>query len=368
MLRMGDKQQSGADLSSSSEVKANNPKKKIIKYGMIVVIIVLVILGGIYWWWTRYDVSTDDAFTSGRAITISPHVSGYVTELLVNDNQFVHKGDVLLRIDNRDYQAALLQAEGNMERAKAQFIASQYTLEVAKKNYPGQLKAAQGQLEEAKAQLFKAKTDYVRQHNIARPATTQQAVDYATAAFNQAKADVAKAEGNLLIAMPVEANIGNANSRVSDQEGALKAAEAQLQKAKLNVEWTEIKAPHDGWISKRNVEQGNFVTAGQSLLSIVEPEIWVIANYKETQITDMRPGQKVKIAVDAYPFMNLKGHVDSIQAGTGSVFSAFPPENATGNYVKIVQRVPVKILIDQGLDPKLPLAMGLSVVPTVYTK
>lgn len=365
---MGDEQQSNKDSDFSSDKQSANPKKKIIKYGMILLLIVVLIMAGLYWWFTRYDVSTDDAFTSGRAITIAPHVNGYVTELLVNDNQFVHKGDVLLRIDNRDYQAAFLQAQGNLERAKAQFIASQFMLEVAKKNYPGQLKVAQGQLEDAKAQLFKAKTDYVRQHNIARPATTQQAVDYATAAFNQAKADVAKAEGNLLIAMPVEANIGNANSRVSDQEGALKAAQAQLQNAQLNVEWTEIRAPHDGWISKRNVEQGNYVTVGQSLLSIVEPEIWVTANYKETQITDMRPGQKVKIAVDAYPFMKLKGHVDSIQAGTGSVFSAFPPENATGNYVKIVQRVPVKILIDEGLDPKLPLAIGLSVVPTVYTK
>lgn len=358
------------DLDSSEEKKSTNPKnkKKAIRYIMFFIMIIVVILIGLYWWFTRNDVSTDDAFTAGRAITIAPHVNGYVTELLVNDNQFVHKGQVLLRIDSRDYKASLLQAQGNLERAKAQYLASQYLLEVAKKNYPGQLKVAEGQLEAAKAQLFKAKTDYVRQHNIARPATTQQAIDYATSAFNQAKAEVDRAEGNYLIATPVEANIGNVKSKVSDQGGAVKAAEAQLETAALNVGWTEIRAPHDGWISKRNVEQGSYVTVGQSLLSIVEPEVWVIGNYKETQITNVRPGQKVKIEVDAYPFMKLKGHVDSIQAGTGSVFSAFPPENATGNYVKIVQRVPVKILIDEGLDPKVPLAIGLSVVPTVYTK
>lgn len=364
----GDKAEINQDVNSQQETQSDRIKKKKIKLVIIIIAVIVVILIGLYWWKTRNDVSTDDAFTAGRAITIAPHVNGYVTELLVNDNQFVHQGQVLLRIDARDYQASLLQAQGNLERAKAQFLASQYLLEVAKKNYPGQLKVAEGQLEAAKAQLFKAKTDYVRQHSIARPATTQQAVDYATSAYNQAKGEVTRSEGNLLISTPVEANIGNVKSKVSDQEGALKAAEGQLETAALNVGWTEIRAPHDGWISKRNVEQGSYVTVGQSLLSIVEPEVWVIGNYKETQITDMRPGQKVKIAVDAYPFMKLTGHIDSLQAGTGSVFSAFPPENATGNYVKIVQRVPVKILIDKGLDPKVPLAIGLSVVPTVYTK
>ncbi len=365
---VGDKEETNQDHDLLKKNELNNPKKKIIKHLMIILAIVVVIIIGLYWWFTRNDVSTDDAFTAGRAITIAPHVNGYVTELLVDDNQFVHKGQLLLRIDSRDYNASFLQAQGNLERAKAKHLASQYLLQVAIKNYPGQLKVAQGQLEAAKAQLFKAKTDYTRQHNIARPATTQQAVDYATSAYNQAKADVAQSEGNLLIATPVEANIGNVRSRVYDQEGAVKAADGQLKTAALNVEWTEIRAPHDGWISKRNVEQGSYVTVGQSLLSIVEPEIWVIGNYKETQITDMRPGQKVKIAVDAYPFMKLTGHVDSLQAGTGSVFSTFPPENATGNYVKIVQRVPVKIIIDKGLDPKVPLAIGLSVVPTVYVK
>ncbi|MDI2090649.1 HlyD family secretion protein [Commensalibacter oyaizuii] len=352
------------DDQNKNEHKSGSLKKVI----ALVICSLLIVVAGVYWWLTRNDISTDDAYTSGRVISIAPHVNGYVTELLVNDNQFVHKGDVLFRIDPRDYDAAREQAEGDLEKARGQYIASQYMLEVAKKNYPGQLKVAQAQLDVAKAQAFKAKTDYNRQHSIARAATTQQDVDYSTAAYNQARAEIAKAEGNLLIATPVQANIGNSSSQVTQQQGMLETAEGKLKQANLNLDWTVVRAPHDGWISKRNIEQGNYVTTGQSVLAIVEPEVWVVANYKETQITDIRPGQKVDIEVDAYPSLKLQGHVDSLQAGTGAVFSAFPPENATGNFVKIVQRVPVKIIIDKGLDPKRPLALGLSVVPTVYTK
>lgn len=353
---------------SATEDTEKTKKSSFKKYLIIGVSIVLVLGAAIYWWLTRHDIDTDDAFTAGRIVYIAPHVNGYVTDLLINDNQFVHKGQLLLKIDPRDYEAAKKEAEGNLIRAQGQYIASQYMLEVAKKNYPGQLKVAQGDLGIAKAQAFKAKTEYTRQHSIVKAATTQQAIDYSTAAYDQAKAEIIKAQGNLLIAEPVEANIQTSSSQIDEQKGALEAAEAKLRQAELNLGWTEVRAPHDGWISKRNVEQGNYVTTGQSIIAIVEPEVWVVANFKETQITNMRPGQKVKIVVDAYPFLDLKGHIDSIQAGTGAIFSAFPPENATGNYVKIVQRVPVKILIDEGLDPKIPLALGLSVVPTVYTK
>lgn len=353
----------------SAEEDIQNKNKSSFKKHIIIGVSIVVIIGvAIYWWLTRHDIDTDDAFTAGRIVYIAPHVNGYVTDLLINDNQFVHKGQLLVKIDSRDYEAAKKEAEGELIRAQGQYIGSQYMLEVAKKNFPGKLKVAQGDLGIAKSQAFKAKTEYVRQHSIVKAATTQQAIDYSTAAYDQAKAEIIKAEGNLLIAEPVEANIQTSSSQINEQKGALEAAEGKLRQAELNLGWTEVRAPHDGWISKRNVEQGNYVTTGQSIIAIVEPEVWVIANYKETQITNMRPGQKVKIEVDAYPFLNLKGHIDSIQAGTGAIFSAFPPENATGNYVKIVQRVPVKILIDEGLDPKVPLALGLSVVPTVYTK
>ncbi|WP_308720421.1 HlyD family secretion protein [Komagataeibacter xylinus] len=345
--------------------KEVSPRRKLILIGIVVVV---VVLGVLYWFLHRNEVETDDAFTAGRAVAVAPHVSGYVTELLVNDNQFVHQGDVIARIDDRNWRAQRDQAAAAVDIARAQV--QNYTLlaEVAKKNFPGHLMVAQGQLQQAQAQEFKAETDYRRQHGVTREATSQQNIDYATAALNAAKAQVLEAQGNLETALPVIPNIASTEARVSGEQATLSQAEAKLREAELNVEWTTIRAPHDGWISQRNIERGTYVTAGQTVVSVVEPEIWVVANYKETQLTHMRPGQKVDIAIDAYPFLKLRGHVDSLQLGTGATFSAFPPENATGNYVKIVQRVPVKILIDEGLRADLPLSLGLSVEPTVHTE
>ncbi|MCE2564359.1 HlyD family secretion protein [Komagataeibacter sp. FNDCF1] len=345
--------------------KEASPRRKLILIGIAVAVIVI---GGIYWFLHRNEVETDDAFTAGRAVAVAPHVGGYVTELLVNDNQFVHQGDILARIDDRNWRAQRDQAAAAVDIARAQV--SNYTLlaEVAKKNFPGHLMVAQGQLQAAQAQQFRAETDYRRQHGVTREATSQQNIDYATAALDAAKAQVLEAQGNLETALPVIPNIASTEARVTEQQATLTQAEAKLREAELNVEWTLIRAPHDGWISQRNIERGTLATAGQTVFSIVEPEVWVVANYKETQLTHMRPGQKVDIAIDAYPFLKLKGHVDSLQLGTGATFSAFPPENATGNYVKIVQRVPVKILIDEGLRQDLPLALGLSVEPTVHTE
>lgn len=345
------------------EKKKENPRRKIILTGVIAV---LAVGAGVYWFMTRNEVETDDAFTAGRAITIAPHVSGYVTELLVNDNQFVRKGQLLARIDQRDWKAARDQAAAQVESAQASKNASDMMHMVAMLEFPGKLLQAKGQLEAAKAQEFKAQTDFRRQHVVERAATSQQDIDSARAALDAAKARVIAAQGAVQMAMPVQPNIQNAAIQISQEEAAVKTAQARLETANLNLEWTEIRAPHDGWISQRNLEQGNYVQQGQNILSIVEPEVWVVANYKETQITRMKPGQKVDIKVDAYPSLKVHGHIDSLQKGTGAQFSAFPPENATGNYVKIVQRVPVKILIDDGLDPNQPLALGMSVVPTVH--
>lgn len=345
------------------EKKKENPRRKIILTGVIAV---LAVGAGVYWFMTRNEVETDDAFTAGRAITIAPHVSGYVTELLVNDNQFVRKGQLLARIDPRDWKAARDQAAAQVESAQASKNASDMMHMVAMLEFPGKLLQAKGQLEAAKAQEFKAQTDFRRQHVVERAATSQQDIDSARAALDAAKARVIAAQGAVQMAMPVQPNIQNTAIQITQEEAAVKTAQARLETANLNLEWTEIRAPHDGWISQRNLEQGNYVQQGQNILSIVEPEVWVVANYKETQITRMKPGQKVDIKVDAYPSLKVHGHIDSLQKGTGAQFSAFPPENATGNYVKIVQRVPVKILIDDGLDPNQPLALGMSVVPTVH--
>ena len=153
--------------------------------------------------------------------------------------------------------------------------------------------------------------------------------------------------------------------QVSQINAQIAQAQSQLQQAELNLSYATIKAPQDGWITKRNIEVGNYLQVGASIFSIVTPQVWVTANFKESQLNRMRVGQKVTFRVDAYPNLKLEGHVDSIQLGSGSRFTAFPPENATGNFVKIVQRVPVKLLIDRGMDPASPLPLGISVVPTV---
>ena len=309
---------------------------------------------------------TDDAYTAGRVVNIAPQVSGYIVELDVNDNQFVHQGQVLARIDPRNYQdavdndrAQVIQAEGQLEGAK-------FSTMVAEKNFPAQLALAKGQLMQSQGQEFQAETDYKRQHGVQRGATSQQAIDQSTASLQIARGQLAVAEAQVQQSTPVKANIGVQQTRVTQQGGALDVAQAQLRQAELNLGWTVIRAPHDGWIAQRNVEQGNYVNVGQNLFAIVQPEIWITANFKETQLAHMEAGQLADITIDAYPQLHLRGHVDSVQLGSGGQFSTFPPENATGNFVKIVQRVPVKILIDSGLDPNVPLPIGLSVEPTVF--
>ncbi|HVX77751.1 MAG TPA: HlyD family secretion protein [Bradyrhizobium sp.] len=334
----------------------------------IIVVGLLVISGIAYWLETRNEESTDDAYTDGRAITIAAQVSGTVVSLDVNDNQFVKKGQVLIHIDPRQYINDRDQAEGALATAQHQYEGQQLGAEIARKNFPAQLDQAKAQLATAQANLTKAQADYDRQKSLPKLATSQQEIDAATAALKQAQAQVMLAQAQVEQNSPVPQRIGETDSQVGQLKGQVEQAQAKLDQANLNLSWTEVRAPQDGWITKRNVEVGNYVTAGQQLFSIVSPEVWVTANFKEGQLNYMRPGQKVRIKVDAYPSLDLHGHVDSIQLGSGSKFTAFPPENATGNFVKVVQRVPVKIVIDSGLDPNIPLPLGISVEPTVTVK
>jgi membrane fusion protein (multidrug efflux system) len=355
----------GKEKKQEQPAKKSSPLVKII--GGIA--LVLAIAGGVYYYLSTKDQeTTDDAFIDGRALTIAPKISGYVIELLVNDNQRVKAGDVLARIDQRDYIVARDQARASLLNAQAQQRAAQLNVEIAQKNFPARLLQAQGQLQQAQAQLFQAQTDYKRQHSVSREATTQQNVDQSTAALQLAQGQVTAAQAGVQQAEPVQQNIGNATQQVDQIDAQLKTAQAQLDQAELNLSYTTITAPQDGWITKRNIEVGNYLQVGSTIFSIVTPQIWVTANFKETQLDRMRPGQKVLITVDAYPGLKLEGHVDSVQLGSGSKFTAFPPENATGNFVKIVQRVPVKLLIDSGMDPQNPLPLGISVEPTVMLK
>ena len=333
------------------------------------VVVGLIVAGGLYYWITNRNLeSTDDAYTDGRAINIAAQVSGTVLSLDVNDNQFVKKDQLLIHVDPRQYVSDRDQAEGALATAKAQYEGQQFGAEIARKNFPAQLEQAQAQLANAQANLAKAQADFDRQKSLPKLATSQQDVDAATAALKQAQAQVMLADAQVTQNSPVPQRIGETDAQVGQLKGSVEQAQGKLEQADLNLSWTLVKAPQDGWITKRNVEAGNYITAGQQIFSIVAPEVWITANFKESQLADMRKGQPVTIEVDAYPNLKLRGHVDSIQLGSGSKFTAFPPENATGNFVKVVQRVPVKIVIDSGLDPNVPLPLGISVVPTVTVR
>ncbi len=363
-----DDDKKAADQKSKDDEKARNKARPIVKI-IAVIVLLLAIAGGVYYYFaTKDQESTDDAYTDGRALTIAPKVSGYVIELLTDDNRKVKAGDVLVRIDPRDYIVARDQARARLDAVKAQQQAAELNTEIARKNFPARLLDAQGQLQQAQGRLFQAQTDYKRQHSVTREATTQQNVDQSTAALQLAQGQVTSAQAAVQQAEPVQQNIQTTVANTSQIEAQLAQAQSDLDQAELNLSYTVIKAPQDGWITKRNVERGNYLQVGSSIFSIVTPEVWVTANFKETQLNRMRPGQKVTFEVDAYPGLTLEGHVDSVQLGSGSKFTAFPPENATGNFVKIVQRVPVKLIIDRGMDPAVPLPLGLSVEPTVLFK
>ncbi|MEA2740859.1 MAG: rane fusion protein multidrug efflux system [Acetobacteraceae bacterium] len=332
------------------------------------VVVAAIIAGVAYWLLTRDLESTDDAYTDGNAIAYAAKVSGYVTQLNVDDNMFVHAGDALLKIDQRDYITARDQARAALALASAQRSSAQVDLEVARVRAPASLEQAQAQLQQAQANQAQAERDYRRQRAVDPRATTQTSVDQATAQMQTANAAVSNAQAQVKVASLVQQNIQSAEDIVAQRQAQVAQAEANLAQSEVNLSYTDLIAPEDGWITRRNVERGTFVQAGQQVFYIVTPRLWVTANFKETQLADMRPGQHVSISVDAYPNLHLQGHVDSIQQGSGARFSAFPAENATGNFVKIVRRVPVKIIIDSGLDNDHGLPLGISVTPTVTVR
>jgi membrane fusion protein (multidrug efflux system) len=353
----------GGDPKSGGESRANTGRN------VGLALFALLGAGAVWYYLSGKDIeSTDDAFVDGRSSIVSPLVAGPVVSLDVSDNQFVKKGQQLVLIDSRQYENDRALAAAVLESAKAQFGAQSYGLDVARKNFPALLAQAQAQLAAAQATADKAQADYNRQAALSRQATSQQEVDAARAALKQAEAQVAQAQAQVAQASPVPQRIGETEKLVGQLQGQVEQAQARLSQAELNLSWTVVRAPQDGWITKRNVELGNYIAPGQQIFALVGTERWIVANFKEAQLKRMKPGQKVKIEVDAYPQLDLEGHVDSIQQGSGAKFTAFPPENATGNFVKVVQRVPVKIVIDKGLDPDTPLPLGISVVPTVSLK
>jgi membrane fusion protein (multidrug efflux system) len=267
----------------------------------------VVVVGlGLYFVFRAPTESTDDAFVEADVVPVSAKISGHVSRVLVEDNQIVKAGEVLVEIDPRDFQTRVDQA-----RAKAA--------------------ADRAESDKTRADLGRAKALF------AKDEASRQDLEHAQAAADAAAADLAESE-------------------------------AALRQAELDLSYTKIAAPEEGRITRKAVEAGAYVQVGQAMLALVPHQSWIVANFKETQLTKMRPGQAAEIVVDAYPDQTLKGHVDSIQDGTGARFSLLPAENATGNYVKVVQRVPVKIVLDEALSGGRLLAPGMSVEATVDLK
>ncbi len=321
------------------------PRRSKRPFIILALILGAIALGGFgYYVLNRGYATTDDAEIDGDIYTIAPQISGRVTQVLVDDNQHVAAGQTLVQIDPRDQQVALARAQADAAQTAAQ-------LGVAKANQ-GQ---AEANVEVAAAGLFQAQQDFARYRDINQSAISRQQLDTATATVRsaQAKLDAAEQQVKGMQASVVAAEASDAAARVA------------VLNARLQLSYTRIAAPAAGHISEKTVQPGNVVASGTGLLALVGDDVWVTANYKETQLGGIAPGARATVTVDAVPGVTFKGHVDSIQYGTGAVFSLLPAQNATGNYVKVIQRVPVKIVFDDDRIKDYVLAPGMSVLPSI---
>lgn len=336
----------------------------------IFLVALIVALGASsYYYFHRNDISTDSATIEGQAVIVSTKVQGYVKELYIQDNQTVKAGDVLLEIDPIDYQIRRDRARAALAAAKAAVAVAVHNSETIAVSAPANEDAISAQVASAKAIWEKSASDRQRMENLFESgACSQQQRDQAIATERSDRAALEKLKADLKSAATAPNVIAAAHNTIEQLQAQVAQAEADLAQAEKDLSNTKIIAPIAGRIIKSNIESGNYVQPGQQLASLVGTNMWVVANFKETQLERMKPGQSVDIRIDAYPKVVLYGKIDSFQSGTGSRFSLFPAENATGNFVKIVQRVPVKILFDTPPDDQLHLGLGMSVFPTVHTE
>lgn len=306
-------------------------KKRVIT--LMILLPIIILLGAYVSIRSIFYKTTDDAYVEGHIVTIAPRVSGPVIKLFIDDNVKVKKGDLLLEIDPNDYAAKLRQSEANLEEARAQLV------------------NAQNQVKKTYSELDFAKDDYNRYSQ-----SYQKGIS-STQDYDSAKTKLTT----------TDSENRSAKAKSDELKATIKRLEAEVEENKLNLSYTRIYAPQDGKITNRTVELGNYVQVAQPLFSIAKDNVWVVANYKETQVANMKKGQKVKIKVDAYGRKVFNGKIDSIQMASGAKASLFPPENAVGSYVKIVQRIPVKILFTDDIS-KYNIVPGMSVVPTVKVK
>ena len=328
--------------TKKTERKSKKDKvKKVLNKKRYLALLVLVAIGSFFLWlyFTSFE-STDDAFIEAHIIRVSPKATGIISELHIEDNQLVKAGDLLVEIDDKDYKVRYKQAKAAYDIA-------------LKRQKPAVADAASADID-----LSLAKADLDRYTELyEKGAVSKQEFERAQSKHQLAKARVSSARENVL---------SRAKDKVADSE--LKRLAAQVEQAQLELSYTKIYAPEDGKVTNRSAEKGAFVGVGSPLLSIVPSKRWVVANFKETQLQHMQMGQMVEIKIDAYPKLKIKGKVDSIQSSTGAKSSLFPPENAVGSYVKVVQRIPVKIVFDETLDSKYNIEPGMSVIPKVFIK
>ncbi|MEJ2624326.1 MAG: HlyD family secretion protein [Pseudolabrys sp.] len=351
-------QQGASGGSGDGEIRPDAKRRR----PLILAVVALVAVGaaayGVRWWlYARQFESTTDAFISARTVSISPQVSGAVAAVPVTDNERVAAGTELVRIDPRNYQASLQQAKAQREQANAS-VANLHAQIAAQR---AKIDQAQNQVDEAQAAL-----QYARQQNaryqalLKRNAGTQQQAQQAASDLTQKQAALAGAKAN---ATAAQKQLDVLKTQLRSAHAQVDAANAAVNQAETNLERTTIAAPTTGHIANLGVAKGDYVQPGQAMMALVPEDVWVVANFKETALGSLRVGQPVTITVDAYPGKTFHGHVQSIQAGSGTAFSLLPPENATGNFVKVVQRVPVKIVFDR--KPDVYLGPGMSVVPSV---
>lgn len=435
------------------EVPVNGKRRRILVIGAVALLVV-AIAGTAYWLYARQYESTDDAFVEADITQVSPKVAAYVKKIHVSNNQYVHKGDLLVELDPAELKVHLQQAKAQLDQAHSQRTVAAANVDLTQKTTSaGQLTAksnvesarqnveqqrlasgarqsqisqaeagartaraalaqTQAQVPGARSNAQLAQTEYNRRQNLFnrgdvsrenldqalnRLQTAQSQVNEAEQAVNAAQSRVNEAEANVQTAKQTfqqsvaqvgltQSQVGESVGRLQDAaaaperievsqsqvgsaEATIQAAEAAVAQAELELSYTTITAPEDGFVTRKTVEEGQLVQIGAPLMAISQSDqVWVVANFKETQLEYMQPGQNVEISIDAFPSEEFKGHIESLQAGTGSRFSVLPAENATGNYVKVVQRVPVKIVFDESADRMKRLVPGMSAEPTVKVR
>jgi membrane fusion protein (multidrug efflux system) len=361
----GDQPASNEEKPAAEDGKPpENPRKSFLRRhplmagGGLVALLLAGTAAYVYWDNSAHFESTDDAFVAARQFAIAPKVAGYVVAVPVTDNQHVNKGDVIAKIDQRDYLTALAQAQAQVAGAEAGI----HNIDTQIATQDAQISSAQAQVAQAQANAELARVTWGRDQPLVKQgwATAQQGTtDVQNLKAQQSAVDSAQAA--LKVA---QRQIDTLRAQRTSQEATLAQAQAQLDQARLNLSYTTVTADQPGRVVNLSGAVGQYAQAGTNLTMFVPDEIWVVANYKETQLDRMRPGQPVDLEIDAYPERHFHGHLDSVQPGSGPAFSLLPPENATGNYVKIVQRVPVKLILDNP-PTDVSLGPGMSVVPTV---